>query len=89
MNFGEAIEAARAGKKIQRAGWNGKSMWVCHMPGRVIPAGKVGERIRDFVPTGDVTVLGYFVMWTADQKWLPGWLASQTDMLATDWSVVA
>jgi len=24
----------------------------------------------------------------ADKKWLPGWLASQTDMLADDWQIV-
>ena len=30
----------------------------------------------------------YFAMYTADKKWLPGWLASQTDMLADDWFVV-
>jgi hypothetical protein len=28
-------------------------------------------------------------MWTADKKWQPGWLASQTDMLADDWCVLA
>ena len=26
--------------------------------------------------------------WGADKKWQPGWLASQTDMLAQDWTVV-
>ena len=88
MNFGEAIEAAKSGKRIQRAGWNGKGMWVCHMPGTVIPADMVNGRTRKFVPEGDLHVLPYFVMWTADQKWLPGWLASQTDMLAEDWTVI-
>ena len=28
MNFGEAIKAVKAGKKIQRAGWNGKNQYV-------------------------------------------------------------
>jgi hypothetical protein len=27
----------------------------------------------------------YFAMYTADEKWQPGWLASQADMLADDW----
>lgn len=88
MNFGQAIEAAKQGLKIQRAGWNGKGMWVCYMPPVTIPEGMVNGRTKAFVPTGDLNVLGYFVMWTADAKWLPGWLASQTDMLADDWSVI-
>lgn len=30
MNFGQAVEEAKAGKKIAREGWNGKNMWVLH-----------------------------------------------------------
>lgn len=88
MNFGQAIEAAKTGERIQRAGWNGKNMWVCFMPPVTIPEGMVNGRTKKFVPNGDLNVLGYFVMWTAKGEWLPGWLASQTDMLADDWSVV-
>ena len=28
MNFGEAIEALKEGKKVCRSGWNGKGMWL-------------------------------------------------------------
>lgn len=28
MNFGQAIEALKEGKKVQRIGWNGKGMWL-------------------------------------------------------------
>lgn len=28
MNFGEAIEAMKLGKKVCRKGWNGKGMWL-------------------------------------------------------------
>lgn len=28
MTFGQAIEAMRSGKKVSRAGWNGKGMWI-------------------------------------------------------------
>jgi hypothetical protein len=28
MTFGEAIEALKVGKKVQRDGWNGKGMWL-------------------------------------------------------------
>lgn len=85
MNFGEAIEAARSGSRVTREGWNGRGMWICHMPACVIPEGQVNGRTRAFVKSGDLRVGGYFVMWTADGTWQPGWLASQADMLAEDW----
>ncbi len=28
MNFGQAIDALKAGKKVARSGWNGKGMWL-------------------------------------------------------------
>lgn len=28
IDFSEALKAVKAGKKIQRSGWNGKGMWV-------------------------------------------------------------
>ena len=28
MNFGQALEAAKLGSRIQREGWNGKGMWI-------------------------------------------------------------
>jgi hypothetical protein len=28
MNFGDAISALKEGKRVSRAGWNGKGMWL-------------------------------------------------------------
>lgn len=28
MNFGEAITALKSSKRVSRAGWNGKGMWL-------------------------------------------------------------
>ena len=96
MNFGQAIEAARACKKIQRSGWNGKDMWVVLMPALNLPpfssqepGAKVNDRTAKHIGVDTpLNCLPYFAMWTADKKWLPGWLASQTDMLAEDWQEV-
>ena len=33
MNFGQALEAAKQGKLIQREGWNGNKMFVFMRPG--------------------------------------------------------
>lgn len=86
MNFGQAIEAAKAGKKIIREGWNGKGMYVCLMPALYLEAEQVNERTKKHVGEGvPLDSQPYFAMKTATGQWQPGWLASQADMLADDW----
>lgn len=89
MDFGDAIRALKDGRKVCRAGWNGKNMWLCLMPALTVPAGMVNERTRRFIPAGvDLPSQPYIVMWTAQGLWQPGWNASQADLLADDWMVV-
>jgi hypothetical protein len=96
MTFGLAIEAMKKGHKVCRAGWNGKDMWIVYMSGMELPAystqgnvRKVNDRTANLIGEDTPLVtLPYIAMWTADKKWLPGWLASQTDMLAEDWMII-
>jgi len=96
MTFGFAIEALKKGKKIARSGWNGKNMWLVYMSGMELPPyntqgtkKKVNDRTAKFIGEDTPLItLPYIAMWTADQKWLPGWLASQSDILADDWCIV-
>jgi len=88
MNFGQALEALNEGKRVARSGWNGKDQWVCFTPPVQIPADAVNARTRKFVPEGHLNVGGYFVLWTAQQIWQPGWNASQSDLLADDWFIL-
>jgi hypothetical protein len=83
LNFGLAIEAVKKGKKISRAGWNGKGQYVqlATCISYTDPAGAVvnaehkaiGNQALAFVGTSGVQL---------------GWLASQADMLADDWTIV-
>lgn len=96
MTFGHAVEAMKKGYRVARKGWNGKGMWIVYMSGMSLPPRsdqsterKVNDRTAKWI--GEDTpleTLPYIAMWTADKKWLPGWLASQTDMLAEDWMIV-
>jgi hypothetical protein len=89
-DFGWAIRKLKEGARVARAGWNGKGMWLALMPGFVIPKGMINERTRRFVSgEQDLDCGAYIVMWTAQGVWQPGWLASQADMLAEDWELVA
>ena len=83
MNFGEALEALKAGKKCRRAGWNGKGQCIQlataisykTMDGEIVNCEHeaIGNQAIAFVGTSGVQM---------------GWLASQADMLANDWEVV-
>ena len=83
MPFGLAIEAAKKGKKIARAGWNGKNQYV-ELAGAISYVNgdahivncnhdAIGNKALAFVGTSGVQM---------------GWLASQADMLADDWRIV-
>lgn len=87
MNFGQAIEALRDGKKVARSGWNGEGMFLFLTKGRTIPNDK--ERsFKHFEDQDTVTLRDHIDMRDAQGQYVSGWLASQTDMLSDDWVVV-
>jgi hypothetical protein len=92
MNFGQAIEALKAGKKVAREGWHGKGMWLALSPGNsALPSEKFWagpNRTYAEQVGGFATVDPCITMKTAQGSILMGWLASQTDMLAEDWGIV-
>ncbi len=87
MNFGQALEALKTGEWIARAGWNGKGMHLYLEDSLTIDLPRLDARGR---PTHQQTrrYEPCIVMFTAQEKHQPGWLASQADMLADDWQIV-
>lgn len=83
LSFGDALEAAKQGKKIARHGWNGKSQYVelatsisyVNADNGIVNVlhSNIGSKALAFVGTSGVQL---------------GWLASQADMLADDWYIV-
>ena len=84
VNFGEAIEALKHGKRVAREGWNGKGMYLL-----LIKGDAVRQAISDRYGDGGegLPVCDAIYMKTADNKLIP-WLASQTDILAEDWVIL-
>jgi hypothetical protein len=78
LTFGMAIEALKSGKRVARSGWNGKGMWLHLIPSSHWETTR-GLELLDSLP--------WIGMKTVDDKFVP-WLASQTDVLAEDWTVV-
>jgi len=89
MTFGHAIELAKTGHRIARAGWNGKGMFVVYLPGYLegILANEVTQQAFGYVGPELHKVRPYLVMRCADGTHQM-WLASQSDILEEDWVVV-
>lgn len=91
-NFGWALAQLKAGKRVARSGWNGKGMWLILVPGQHGAHLREGTPYREATGLESCTILPHIDMWTTNadglRAMLPGWLASQSDMLADDWSVV-
>lgn len=88
--FSRALEALKHGKKVSREGWNGKGMWITMQKG--YPNGiAINENSAEAfgLPPGTICKFRpYLVIRSIDGSFVP-WLASQTDLLADDWMVVA
>ncbi len=92
LNFGQAIEALKEGKRVAREGWNGKFMFLFLLPGANVPETATHDpalrKLMDEQPGDTFEALPSIRMFTADKKVLTGWLASQTDMFATDYYIL-
>jgi hypothetical protein len=72
MNFGQALEALKSGKKISRSGWNGAEMYA-----ELVPA-------KDFQFS---ELLPFFVLKNVKNSFNT-WVPSISDLLAEDWEIV-
>lgn len=86
MDFGFALKYLKFNSaKVARKNWNGKGMFIYFVPANKYPAQTqvAKDTFGDMVP-----YQAYIAMKTVDGSVVP-WLASQTDLLAEDWEVVA
>lgn len=100
LTFGTALEAAKKGQLICREGWNGKGMFVFMRPADTLSVEMIITKVKSlpssvkayfadtFVAGHDIQFTEYLCMKAADGTIVNGWLASQTDMLATDWCIL-
>lgn len=78
FGFGEALEQLKCGNRVQREGWNGKGMWLA---------------LQEPDANSKMTLPYIYIEYPVGHPAYPNgsrvpWLASQTDMLSEDWSVV-
>lgn len=83
MNFSEALNELKSGKKLKRAGWNGQDQYIT-----------IGSNVS--WKESDGTIVNHknecignsAIIFHGSLGTQVGWLASQGDMLSNDWMVV-
>lgn len=87
MDFSEALHALKRGERVCREGWNGKGMFLFLVPGSVFKVNR--EPLLSIMGEGtEIRYHAHIDMKTAQGDIVP-WLASQTDVLASDWIVIS
>jgi len=86
MSFGLATAAMEMGHCVARQNWNGKEMFTFLVPSSVFIVNRA-PLLGIFAEGTEVKYRAHIDMKAADGTIGP-WLASQTDILATDWYIV-
>ena len=80
MNFGNALEALKEGKRVARRGWNGKGIYLeLQLP---------DAHSKMTLPYIYIVTNGLVTDNPEAPKGVVPWLASQTDLLSEDWVIV-
>ena len=101
-SFGQALKSIQRGRLVTRQGWNGKGMFIFQRPEDSLPTNIIVNQVKSLSESfkrwvsdnyGDsesdkIKFTAYLCMKAADGTVVNGWLASQTDMLASDWMIV-
>ncbi len=95
LNFGQAIEALKEGKRVARKGWNGKGLFVfmqvpAEIPEQVIPhMQSLPQSVKDEFAKrgGSIKYANQMAIVNPDSS-INGWVPSSSDTLAIDWCVL-
>lgn len=97
MNFGQVIKALKEGKAVQRAGWNGKGLFIIKQVPAVIGADiipnmqSLPQAAKDILMSREVPEIKYtnqMLIVNLDGR-ADSWVPSSSDIFANDWEVVS
>jgi len=85
MDFSQALTALKDGKRVARVGWNGNGMFLYLVAGSHFTVNR--KPLLGIYPEGtEIDYHAHIDMKTAQGDCVP-WVASQTDLLADDWTL--
>jgi hypothetical protein len=89
MDFGDAIRALKAGRKVARKGWNGKGMFVVYQKGypNGIPCNKQSAEAWG-MKEGEIFRCEPYLQILMTNGSHAMWVPSINDVLACDWEIV-
>lgn len=85
LTFGLAVEALKKGAKVSRLGWNGRGMYVYHVPANSYPA--TTDIAKAEFGGALVPYNAYLAIKNVDLS-ISTWVPSINDVLAEDWQVI-
>jgi hypothetical protein len=86
FDFSTALTYIKTGKKVTRQGWNGKGMFLFLVNGSTFTVNR--PPLLGIYPEGtEINYRPHIDMRTANGEIVP-WVASQSDLLETDWVIV-
>lgn len=95
LNFGQALEALKEGKRIARKGWNGKGMFIFkQVPANVgiqyVPnmQSLPSEVKNEFVKRGNNLNYSNQMCIVKEDNTIDSWVASSSDTFAEDWIIL-
>lgn len=94
LGFDFAILALQNGKKVQRAGWNGKGQFVVMAGGysveldKLRPGTHISKEFLESKGCDAMEITRHLDLWNAQRQYVPGWVPSQGDLFAKDWQLV-
>ena len=86
LDFSQALLELKAGKRLERSGWNGRGMFVYHVPANSYPA-QTPVAKAFFGELSLVPYNAYFAIKNVDNT-VSTWVPSINDILADDWGVL-
>ena len=86
LNFGQALESMKSGKKVAREGWNGKGMFVYYVPPNSYKA-QTGVAKAHFGDDAMVPYNAYMAIKNVNGT-VSTWVPSVNDCLSDDWGVI-
>ena len=83
FDFADAVRYLKEGRRVARAGWNGKDMFLFLVPGSKFAVNR--PPLMGIYPEGTVVEYHAHIDMRTAQGTIVPWVASQSDVLAEDW----